>query len=332
MRILSKNYSQYFILRVIIVLFILNLFSCSDKDTWYFNEGGTLIWVDERHPDQAIKTAIHQTLEHSSIIVAQISWNPNDDRFFNNTAWYHSLAKNHGKSFMINIDWQKLNRSGTSNGWSFADPKVSIDFKQDVKKLIKTYQPNYINLGVEVNYYALTSSEGFRAFVEVFRELKSELKKSNPNLKVGLSYQLELLFGHHKGWNQERTLETLDAVIGELDFLGISTYPDMISEKHPDLTYSLNYLDSLTNKYSTYIGISETGVSSSNYDDEKRQKYLRALFDKTNNLDLKFVIWGSIIDAAQDLDWSDRIGLLDVNGNTKKEFSIWKTETEKIFK
>jgi hypothetical protein len=329
-RLLKKsNWNSYVILLVLGTI----IFSCSSPNTWYFKEGGTLLWVDSRHEDKAIKSAIQHTLEHSSIFVAQIPWSPNDSSFFKNTAWYFSLAKDHGKSFMIAIDWQKVDRSGALESWSFADPKIAALFKRDMLRLVKTYNPDYINLGVEANYYALTSPEGFRAFVSTFRNLKQELKQLNLNLKVGLSYQLELLYGHHEGWNESETLSTLDVIQGDIDFLGISTYPNMVLEKkQSNILFSIKYLDSLSQAYSIPIGISETAISSSLYEEKQREDYVKSIFEKANNLNFKFVIWGSVIDAAQNNTWSDKLGLLDMGGNPKKEFNIWKIENENFYR
>jgi hypothetical protein len=266
--------------------------------------------------------------------VAQISWSPGDSSFFKNTAWYFSLAKDHGKSFMINIDWQKADRSGTTGDWSFNDLKTASQFKKDMLELIKAYNPDFINLGVEANYYALTCPDGFRAFVPLFRELKKEMKRLKPKIKVGLSYQLELLYGHHEGWEKSQTLNTLNVICGDIDFLGISTYPNMIvGRKLDDIFFSTNYIDSIMHEYSNIpMGISETGASSILYDGEQREAYVKAIFQKANLFDLKFVIWGSIIDSPKDEHWYNRIGLLDKEGFPKKEFEIWKSENEKFFR
>jgi len=322
--------------KVHVILIILGslVFSCSTSDNnWYFKEGGTLLWIDGRHQDKAIKSAIQQTLEHSSIIVAQISWSPNDTSFVKNTAWYSSLAKDHGKSFMIAIDWQEVDRTGAKGSWSFKDAKTAALYKKDMLGLIETYDPDFINLGVEANYYALTSSEGFKAFAPLYRTLKKEIEGLNPKVKVGLSYQLELLYGHHAGWNESQTLVTLDNLLGDLDFLGISTYPNMVSKKkQSDVLFSTNYLDSISQAYTLPMGISETAVSSRLYDPDQREAYVNSIFEKANNLDFKFVIWGSMIDAVQDDSWANKIGLLDKEGLPKEEFDIWKNENKNLFK
>ncbi len=318
---------------VIPILLISMIFSCSKSEDLYFKEGGTLLWINGQYEDAAIKNAVQHTLENSSIIIAQIHWSPNDSSFFYNTAWYFTLAKDHGKSFMIAIDWQKVDRSGTNGGWSFEDEATANLFKKDMIRLLNAYNPDYFNLGVEVNYYALTSSEGFRSFASVFRELKEELKKNKPELKVGLSYQLELLYGHHNGWDETNSLTTLDNLLGDIDYLGISTYPNMVSEhKQSDVLFSTLFLDSISIKYSLPIGISETAVSSKQFDEEQRKSYVKTIFQKASDLNLKFVIWGSMIDGNGDNVWSDKIGLLSNDGKPKDEFSLWKKENLNFYK
>ena len=309
------------------------VFSCSKSEDLYFNEGGTLLWISGQHEDAAIKNAVQHTLENSSIIIAQIHWSPNDTSFFYNAAWYFTLAKDHGKSFMIAIDWQKVDRSGTNGDWNFKDEATANLFKKDMIRLLNAYNPDYFNLGVELNYYALTSSDGFRAFASVFRELKGELKKNKPELKVGLSYQLELLYGHHSGWNESKTFTTLDNLLGDIDYLGLSTYPNMVmGKKQSDILFSANYIDSISVKYSLPIGISETGVSSKLYSEAQRVTYIKSIFQKAKDLNLKFVIWGSMIDDSGDNVWSDKIGLLTKDGKPKKEFSLWKKENLNFYK
>jgi len=317
----------------VLLLIVLVFISCSKPDKWFFKEGGTLLWINSKHSDIAIKSAVKNTLENSSIIIAQIPWSPNDSNFFKNTEWYFSLARDHGKSFMIAIDWQKVDRSGTKGKWSFAKKETAKLFKNDMLRVLDRYNPDYMNLGVEVNYYALISPDDFRAFASVFRELKNELKKRKPELKVGLSYQLELLYGIHTGWNETKTLKTLDNLLGDLDYLGISTFPNLVlGQNQSQVLFSTKYLDTLCKSYSLPIGISETAVSSKLYNEEQRKAYVKTIFQKANDLNLKFVIWGSMIDEVTDNVWSDKMGLLNADGQPKDEFSLWQKENVKICK
>ena len=316
-----------------LILIVLISISCSRTNKWYFKEGGSLLWINNKHDEIAIKSAVENILENSSIIIAQIAWSPYDSSFFQNSAWYFSLARDHGKNFMIAVDWQNIERSGTRGDWSFANEETSKLFKADMLRLLEAYNPEYINLGVEVNYYALTSPDGFKAFAPVFRKLKNELKQKKPKLKVGLSYQLELLYGHHKEWNETKTLKTLDNLLGDLDYLGISTYPNMVLEQNQSqVLFSTKYIDSLSKNYSLPIGISETAASSKLYNEDQRKNYVKTIFQKANDLDLKFVIWASMIDTAEDNVWSDKMGLLDADGHPKNEFNLWQKDNINLCK
>ena len=316
-----------------LILIVLISISCSKSNKWYFKEGGSLLWINNKHDEIAIKSAVENILENSSIIIAQIAWSPYDSSFFQNSAWYFSLARDHGKNFMIAIDWQNIERSGTRGDWSFANEETSKLFKADMLRLLEAYNPEYINLGVEVNYYALTSPDGFKAFAPVFRKLKNELKQKKPKLKVGLSYQLELLYGHHKEWNETKTLKTLDNLLGDLDYLGISTYPNMVLEQNQSqVLFSTKYIDSLSKNYSLPIGISETAASSKLYNEDQRENYVKTIFQKANDLNLKFVIWASMIDTAEDNVWSDKMGLLNADGHPKNEFNLWQEDNINLCK
>ncbi|MEO7175826.1 MAG: hypothetical protein ABI002_08550 [Saprospiraceae bacterium] len=317
----------------LLLITIINLCSCKYyTKNWCLPEVGTLLWVTETLTDTAIKLAVTKTLETSTIIIAQVSWSPNDRNFFDNAEWYHSLATDHGKSFMLNVDWLENDRSTTRGGWSFQNEQIRQTFYTDIHKLVEKYHPDYLTLGIEVNYYALTNADGYREFVKCFNQIKASLKKQNPKLKIGLSFQLQLLYGIHSDWAQNRSLPALDAVVENLDYIGVSLYQDVQISKIPSLLYSLNYLDSLATNYRKPIGITETGISSKTFNDKQRADYINAIYQKFTDLDLKFLIWGSIIDNPKNENWQNEIGLLYSNGTEKPEFKIWQTRNLKIIR
>jgi len=317
-------------IRILIIL-ALGLISCNNKsDEWFFKEVGSLLWVNAEIPDSIIKTAVKETLENSSIIISQITWSPNDSNFIKNVKWYHSLSIESGKTFMLNIDWQENNRSNTRNGWSFENEEIRIQLSNDIKQLVELYTPDYLTLGVEVNYYALTSPTGYKSFIKMFNELKPFLKAKKPLMKIGLSFQLELLYGVHKEWHQKRALEPLFAISENLDYIGISTYPDVLISKENKPFYSIDYLDSLKESFNKPIGITETGLSSDQYTDTDRTIYIKSIYKTVDELDLKFIIWGSMIDDKNQNDWKNKLGLIYSDGKKKPEFEVWKILNHKI--
>jgi len=309
------------------------LVSCNNKsDRFYFKEVGTLLWVNETMSDSLVKLVVKETLENSSIVVSQISWSPTDSLFTKNAEWYHSLAIESGKSFMLNIDWLKNDRSGIRGDIGFDNDKIKSKFIKDIINLVDLYNPNYLTLGVEVNYYALTSPTGYIAFIELFNKLKSDINKKFPKTKIGLSFQLELIYGIHKDWQKNKTLEPLYAVVENLDYIGISTYPDISIPNQKNPLFSVNYLDSLASEFNEPIGITETGISSINFNLNQRVCYTKTIFKKAENLNFNFVIWGSIIDDINQFGWKNTFGLINSKGVHKPEFDIWKQNNKKINK
>ena len=129
--------------KLVLVFVIQGLFySCSQNTDWYFKESGSLLWVNGSHSDEAVKKAVHYNLTNSSVIVAQIPWSPNDTSYFENARWYFSLAQEHGKAFMINIDWQKSDRSGVNGEWNFKNENIANRFESNMIDLVKTYSPD----------------------------------------------------------------------------------------------------------------------------------------------------------------------------------------------
>ena len=253
-----------------------------------------------------------------------------DSSFFDDIKWYHKLAIDHNKKFMLNLDWQNLNRNGTNGNWSFDIEEVQIKFKEDVLELANTYEPDVFVLGVEVNYYALIDSSGFKGFINAYNSVKSILDKEFPNIEIGLSYQLELLYGVHKDWGSNKVLESLNAVVQNMDFIGVSTYPIQHDFSVQDITGSLPYLDSLKEFYEVPLKITETAVSSEEFDQNQRNAYTKEIFEKVNSLGVEFLSWGSMIDHPYLESWHHQIGLLKANGSPKNEFSIWVEESRKI--
>ena len=287
----------------------------------YFTEYGSLLWVNNTMPDSVVKKAVKSTVDNSSIIIAQIPWDPIDENFMGNVDWYNQLAIQHGKELMINIDWLANDRKSTRNGeWSFEDDATKHQFSKSINSLVENYKPKYLILGIEVNYYAFTSPEGYKAFVGMFNSLKNSLKETYPKMEIGLSFQLEVLYGIDKEWAHIKSLDPLDAIVENLDFIAISTYPDLNSNKEK-LNIGVINLDSLFVLYDVPIGISETGISSTNFDADQRTLYIDNVFARSDQL--LFIIWGSMVDNYENKNWMSRIGLLDYNAFPKDEYTHW---------
>ncbi len=334
-KLLHRKHLFLFIISFVIALSG-SLTSCVEqlRSKWYFKEAGTLLWLDESYSDETIKAAIGEVLDHSSMIVAQASWSPSEASLDNTIQWYAQLAKDHGKSLMVNVDWLDNDRFETRGGdWSFADEEVRQQFQDELKAVVTKYSPDYLTVGVEVNYYGLTDSEGYSEFIKVYNALKPELKKLHPKIKIGMSFQLELLVGQHTNWQQDSTFEGLNAVVENLDYIGISTYPDVYIPRGEELD-ALNHLDNICATYDLPVGITETGISTLHFSDEQRISYVQNIFSKMEKLDMKFLVWGAILDDTKEYEeeseWKKSIGLIKASGERKPELEDWETSIVKI--
>jgi len=302
----------------LVFIFIFLLGSCSNERKPM--EFGTLLWVDKCMPDSLVRRAVKDCYDNTTMIVCQISWAPNDTSFLKNVEWYRNLATEGNKTFMLNIDWQNLNRTGSNGGWNFGKDSADLIFYNDVVQLADTYKPKYIALGVEVNYYALTNPDGFKSFVGTFNKLKATLKSKDKDMRIGVT--LELLFGTHRGWSLTKCTEPLTSLQENLDFIGISTYPDVF-KPNSEWNRSTDYLDSLELLTHKPIGITETGVSSRVFSNSERIYYVKSVINKAREKEFDFLVWGSLIDCQPKSDWRSAIGLIDIYGNYKDEFEVW---------
>lgn len=324
----DRTFSVYHIFFIVFFMLFTTCDNIDKSGVTYFKEYGSLLWVNNKMPDSIVKKAVKETIENSSLIIAQVPWHPNSKTIIENINWYYRLAKDHGKDLMINIDWLNNERTGTRGRWSFDNEDVKSQFSKDMLLIVNLYKPKYLTLGVEVNYYAFTSPKGYRGFIDVFNSMKISLKKINPKLKIGLSFQLELLYGEDKEWTDIKTLTTLNAVVENLDFLGVSTYPDLYRPNSVYQFESLNNIDSLVNLYKIPIGISETGISSTYFNETQRVVFIDSVFSKMNKLN--FIVWGSMIDDKRDDAWMDRIGLLNPDGSAKIDYKKWISKINKL--
>jgi hypothetical protein len=77
-------------------------------------------------------------------------------------------------------------------------------------------------LGVEVNFYALTSPLDFKHFVSLYNGIKATINEKYPETKVLVTFHYELMFGKYRYW----PVPTLPKIVRyfDVDILGISTY------------------------------------------------------------------------------------------------------------
>ena len=127
-------------------------------------------------------------------------------------------------------------------GETLAHPDLRQAFIAEAKYIALNYRPAYLVLGTEVNVAFERDPDGYRAFVDAYREAYGVVRAASPETLVLVSFQYEQLLGlipweppHVPRW------ELLDDFAGANDLFAITTYPSFafaVARKVPPLYYS----------------------------------------------------------------------------------------------
>jgi len=214
----------------------------------------------------------------------------------------------------------------------FADRQLREAFIAYTTYIVKTYEPDYLALGVEVNMLYERKRAQFEAFVSLYQEAYRVAKETRPETKVFPTFQLEDLEGtldniHPPHW------EVLDYFRDTMDVLAISTYPFLA-----DVTSTSNIREDYYSQLSTYfdgeIIIAETAYPSAAVEgestigtEEDQAAYLTRLLQEAEANNFSAVIWFAALDPSFARSgaasvFSD-IGLRRSDGSNKIGWGTW---------
>ena len=279
-------------------------------------------------------------LENSEHILVQIPWSPFMKSAPERAAWMAGLANSYGHSLTIAIDWIDEDRKGPLNTgageWSFKNAWARERFLSDVELLARRYKPQFMVLGVEVDFMAQSKPELFQSFVIVYESAYRAVKRKSPATQVAVSFQFEHIRDSRGTSNTIGESPIVTAFGPLLDVLGLSVYPCQFVGHPTDLP--ADYLSSvIANK--TPVAIFETAWPT-NLSDEKIQKsYVEWLLGIANSVSSGLLVWISATDgeATQDFErrngpgpcsgkvatWKNRLGLWRVDGAPKLAVVSW---------
>jgi hypothetical protein len=284
---------------------------------------GAIYWVPPHAPDSLIRQGVAHTLAVSDILTAQIPWQPADTTFVQQVKWMADLARTHRRRLIVNMDWLADSRQGLrGTAWHFAQPATQQLFTHTALQVCQRYHPAYLNLGVETNFYALTDSADFRAFLRVYHATKQLIHQHYPATEVSVSLQVELLMGLHTNWSQKSTLEVLRAFNDDFDLLALSTYPHSNTRAFGNLA-SLRKILSLSSKP---FGIFETSVPTNLFPPAQQQTYLQQLLPYlTDTHRCELLVWTSTSDtpATTQQPWVGYLGLYQADFAPKPAVDTW---------
>lgn len=205
----------------------------------------------------------------------------------------------------------------------FDSPAVRFAYTTYVQRIVDALNPRYLNIGIEMSELALKHPAEWPAFDRLFRHTVDALRKSHPDVKVGLELVLQSIM--------KPSVSALVKPTAEYgDYVGISFYPygSEFGEKFgaPALPPPpeqwrgpLRYLRNWTTKP---VAIAETGYTTANIrlesagvdfrgDVKLQEAFLRDLMDEAIRDRYLFVVWFVPIDYTRLMDKFRSLGRHD---------------------
>lgn len=290
-------------------------------------------------PPSVIRADLGELLPNTDAILVQVPWCPGS--MLPEAEWMSSVAHESGKQLVLAIDWLTGDRDevrcSNPTSWAFSSGETATAFKEAVTRLAARYHPQYLLLGVEVDYYAVIAPDDFSHFLAAYRSAYDEIGRISPDTKVGVSLQYE-----HMRMTPGRRGTFVDEMVttfeGISDFIGLATYPFIAGVGAAELDAS--YFQAVEN-LSVPLAVMETGwpaadadllgVEAGLFGYRSQARYLRELLVALHDLDPSMVIWASMRDVGvSHVDdgapsWAAFIGLWDSGGNPKPALTVWRS-------
>lgn len=223
-------------------------------------------------------------------------------------------------------------------------PNVVTAYVNYISWLIDSFQPDYVNYGVESNVLTFPSAD-FALYKDFLSQVYSQLKANYPNLPFFVSFIVD---------ESTEGFSYANQLLPYTDYIGLSSYPyvtvssSVNGNTNPDL-FPANYYERFITMANKPFVFAETGYIAENLvipsyslnrqGNEVWQKaYLEKICQLSNQYNAKFVIWfcSKDYDAGittiqslglfQDLFlfWRDT-GLKDQNGHPRPSYQLWKS-------
>lgn len=288
--------------------------------------------------DSLASLGLGVTLENSEHILIQVPWSPITPSALKSVNWLGNIARESGHALTIAFDWMSEDRTNLRNQneeyWSFDNPKVRGYFTQEAASIAAYYKPDFLILGVEVDFLARTNPKEFVEFVTLYQEVYGVVKDKSPNTRVTVTFQFESLRAKVED-TISLTHSPIVAAFGPLlDIFGLSVYPCQSVANPDDLP--LDYFSSSISP-DTPTAIFETGWPTDESDEHVQAAYVNWLLSVASTVSVNPLVWTSTIDGGGEnkseentppcggrvSEWSNRLGLWRINGTPKRAVDVW---------
>ncbi len=229
-------------------------------------------------------------------------------------------------------------------GAKFNDREVKKAYLNYARRVVKTFNPAYINIGIELGEMA-RDRDLWAEYEELFDEVRTQLKREHPGLQVGAEFILQWLL-------DAKIAATVKPLVERSDYIGISFYPygSEFGEKFgaPALPRGSdqwkNPLEWLADYTDKPVGICETGYTSKNVrlreadidfpgNETLQAEFLRDLGEIARRERYAFLIWFISVDYEKLVanypgaeEWFNiwvNAGLFDSDLRPKPAWSEW---------
>ena len=229
------------------------------------------------------------------------------------------------------------------------DPKVERAYLNYARRVMKLFDPKFLNLGIEGGEIMSRDFNRWPHFENLYESVRSRIKEEFPDVQIGISFGLGDL-------RSDREARAAKNLIAHSDYVGLSFYPyaSSFDEKFGAIPYRedkpwrkpLAWIRAYTDKP---IALCETGFVSKNVDlpkyglkmtgsPELQAAYVQDLFRLAKQDHYLFVTWYLAVDydklyakmpaGSEAMEMWLHSGFFDGDLRAKPAWEIWKSGVE----
>jgi hypothetical protein len=244
------------------------------------------------------------------------------------------------------------------NTYALDSIEVKTAYLNYVRRMVQSFNPHYLCIGIEVNILMRESPAQWDAFVALMAHTYTNIKAEYPGLPIFLSFFGVSFIQTVAGSTHQQYQDQLDALSDLLpytDYFGISLYPYMgtyLAEWETLLNDIPGFFDKLFTISGKPVAVTESGYLAEavvmdpgggpvnfNGSPQRQNDFVQKLLDAADKYSAKLIIHFQIRDydqmwddlfasdpvlANQGLVWRDT-GLYDGSGSARPALTTWKS-------
>ena len=179
-----------------------------------------------------------------------------------------------------------------------------------LRTYLQKYQPEYLGIGIEVNYFANKAPDKLDQFVELFNDTYNITKVTAPLTKIFTVFQYEHLKGLQGGLfgnnpNVPADWEFINK-FNKADLYAFTTYPMLVFQNPEDIP--ADYYSEIKKHTDKPVAFTEIGwlrtapdnLIQAGWDSspEEQARFITRFFDLTKELNPRLMIWSFLYDQA----------------------------------